>query len=211
MHSLLKIKITSSSITPHMPDVTGVIVLTLCVCVRLSVSLSQPNGQTNGLEFWHGGQVKGYLGQVIRSRSQVKGQGHWVKRCSFGCFIDFSETLDLPKKKLRNMTVRNTTWGVFKAYSVSFLLKSPRSDFNFTSVPLSLYYFSTNYLSRSWQIMYLVASIRPLPLSRVNRLTYDLCVCNQWGCMDNCADAVHRLLIFNGSVKDCPTADFQLQ
>ena len=27
-------------------------------------------------------------------------------------------SMDLPKKKLRNMTGRNTTWGVFKAYVV---------------------------------------------------------------------------------------------
>ena len=40
--------------TPHVSDVTGVIVLTSSV--RLSISLSQPNGQTCGLEFWHGGQ-----------------------------------------------------------------------------------------------------------------------------------------------------------
>ena len=28
--------------------------------------------------------------------------------------------MDLPKKKLRNMTGRNTTWGVFKAYAFFF-------------------------------------------------------------------------------------------
>ena len=28
--------------------------------------------------------------------------------------------LDMPKKKLRKATGRNTTWGVFKAYAVSF-------------------------------------------------------------------------------------------
>ncbi len=47
-------------------DLPGVIVLTLCVC--LSVSLSQPNGQRYGLEFWHGGQVEGYLDQLYRLR-----------------------------------------------------------------------------------------------------------------------------------------------
>ena len=55
-------------ITPHVSDVSGVIVLTSCVC--LSVSLSQPNRRTYRLEFWHGGQVEGYLGQGHRSRSQ---------------------------------------------------------------------------------------------------------------------------------------------
>ncbi len=55
-------------------DVSGVIVLTSCVCVSVCpcvrvLPLSQPNGQTYRLEFWHGGQVEGYLGQVHRSRS----------------------------------------------------------------------------------------------------------------------------------------------
>ncbi len=31
---------------------------------EILVLLSQPNGQTYILEFWHGGQVEGYLGQV---------------------------------------------------------------------------------------------------------------------------------------------------
>ena len=51
-------------------DVMGVIVLILCVCVCPSVlSLSRPNRQTYRREIWHGGQVVGYLGQILRSRS----------------------------------------------------------------------------------------------------------------------------------------------
>ncbi len=52
-------------ITPHVSDVMGVIVLTSFVC--LSVCLPHSTGRTNGLEFWRGGQVDGYLGQVCRS------------------------------------------------------------------------------------------------------------------------------------------------
>ncbi len=44
-------------------------IVILCVC--LSVSLSQPNGQTYRLEFWHVGQIGGYLGQVRRSKVKV--------------------------------------------------------------------------------------------------------------------------------------------
>ncbi len=53
-------------ITPHVSDMTGVIVLTSSVCV---LPLPWPNGQMYRLEFWHGDQVEGYLGQVRRSRS----------------------------------------------------------------------------------------------------------------------------------------------
>ncbi len=38
----------------------------------MSVSLSRLNWQTYGPDFWHVGQVKGYLGQVWKSRSEVK-------------------------------------------------------------------------------------------------------------------------------------------
>ncbi len=77
---LAKVKNVSGRIgiiTPHVSDVIGVIVLTsytyMCVCVCPSVSLSGPNGRTNNrLDFWHGGQVDEYLGQVLRSRSMVK-------------------------------------------------------------------------------------------------------------------------------------------
>ncbi len=43
----------------------------VCVSVCLSVSLSRPNGRTYRLEFQHGGQVEGYLGQVNRSKVKV--------------------------------------------------------------------------------------------------------------------------------------------
>ncbi len=53
----------------HASDMAGVIVLTsfLCVCVCV-LPLLQQNGHAYRLEFWHGGQVEGYLGQVYRSR-----------------------------------------------------------------------------------------------------------------------------------------------
>ncbi len=41
-------------------------------------------------------------------------------------------SIDLPQKKLRHMTGRNTTWGVFKAYAFFFtkemLLVIPKND-----------------------------------------------------------------------------------
>ena len=58
---------------------SGVIVLTLFVCVHVSLSVHQsrsPNRQTYRPEFWHGCQVDGYLGQISRLRSKLKGQGH---------------------------------------------------------------------------------------------------------------------------------------
>ncbi len=54
-------------------SVSGVIVLTLCVCVSVCpLPPSQTNVPMYGLEFWHGGQLDGYLGQVYRSRPTVK-------------------------------------------------------------------------------------------------------------------------------------------
>ncbi len=44
-------------------------IVSVCLSVCLSVSLSWPNEQTYRLEFWHGGQVDEFLGQVCRSRS----------------------------------------------------------------------------------------------------------------------------------------------
>ncbi len=89
----------------HVSDVSGVIVLPLsvCLCVRPSVSLSRLNGQTYKLEFWHGCQVEGYLGQVYRSRSRGQkmsnGVFHWLLRAIV--YGDF-------QKKLSNTTRRNT-------------------------------------------------------------------------------------------------------
>ena len=48
--------------THHLFDMTGVLVLTSTVSV--SVLLPQPNRQMYRREFWHGGQVEGYQGQV---------------------------------------------------------------------------------------------------------------------------------------------------
>ncbi len=57
----------SSIFTPHVSNVIGVIVLMSRVCV--SVSLSQPDGRTPGLVFWHGCRGEWYLGQIGKSRS----------------------------------------------------------------------------------------------------------------------------------------------
>ncbi len=58
--------------TPHVCDVSGVIVLTSYVCPSVSLlPLSWPNGQMYRLEFWHGGQVEGYLVQGHRSKVKV--------------------------------------------------------------------------------------------------------------------------------------------
>ncbi len=59
-------------ITPHIPDVTGVIVLTSCVCLCVCLlPLWWSKGQTYRLEFCYGGQVEGYQGQGRRSRSKA--------------------------------------------------------------------------------------------------------------------------------------------
>ncbi len=66
----------------HPASATGVTnSLARSVCECVCVLLSRVNGQTYGPEFWYGGQVEGYLGQV--RRSQVKGQGHQVKKRVF--------------------------------------------------------------------------------------------------------------------------------
>ncbi len=77
----------------------GVIVLTSCVCVSVCVCvcllpLSCLNRQTYRPEFWYVGQVEGYLGQVHRSRSKVKGQGHQVKK-RFNVFSSEVKRLEL--------------------------------------------------------------------------------------------------------------------
>ena len=61
------------------------------------------NGRAHGLEFWHGGQVEGYVGQGHRSKVNVKVK---VKRSkNVHCLRTLS--MDLPKKKLLNTTGRN--------------------------------------------------------------------------------------------------------
>ena len=55
----------------------------MCVCVCV-LPLSRLNGQTYRPDFWCVCLVEGYLGQVRRSRSKVKGQGHEVKKCFRG-------------------------------------------------------------------------------------------------------------------------------
>ncbi len=85
LRSSMKFMVGKRIITDHISDVTGVIVLTSSICVCVTTLTS---GQTHRLEFWHGSQVEVYLGEVCRSRSQVKGQGQEVKRCSFLGSID---------------------------------------------------------------------------------------------------------------------------
>ncbi len=84
-------------ITPHVYDVMGVIVLASSVCVSVcpSVSLSRLNGQTYELEYWHGGQVEGYLGQIRKSEVKVTRSKnvHWdypltsESQCQWTCHI----------------------------------------------------------------------------------------------------------------------------
>ena len=79
-HGVFQIKTTKMATqdnlhhyTPHPNWCNNFDIMCECVnvwvCVCLSVSLSWPNGQTYRPEFWHEGQVGGYLGQVSRSRS----------------------------------------------------------------------------------------------------------------------------------------------
>ena len=49
------------TINPNFP-----IYYTICLSVCLAVSLSKQNAQTYRLEFWHGGQMEGYLGKLDR-------------------------------------------------------------------------------------------------------------------------------------------------
>ncbi len=70
------VKMFGNIITPHVFDVSGVIVFdTVCLS-----PLSWPNGQAYRLNFWYAGQMEGYLGQG-RSRSYVK--GHNVNNKTF--------------------------------------------------------------------------------------------------------------------------------
>ena len=86
--------------TPHLwcdgCNSFGIVCVSLSVCV--SVRPSHSAGWTdryNDLNLnWHGGQVGGYLVQVRRSRSYVKGQGHQVKKCFMVISIAFLLTLN---------------------------------------------------------------------------------------------------------------------
>ena len=64
-----------------------IVCVSVCPSVHPSVSLFQLNAQTYGLEFWHGGQVEGYLGQGHRSKVNVTRSIH----VSVHCAIDFWE------------------------------------------------------------------------------------------------------------------------
>ena len=68
----------------------------------------------HGITFWHGVVKFVDVGQRSTSRAQI----------FIGTFHRFLRALyDLPMKKLRNMTGRNTTWAVFKANAVSLSRK----------------------------------------------------------------------------------------
>ena len=112
-------------ITPHVCEVSGVIVLTSSVCVSVCVlPLSRPNGQTYGLEFRHVGQEEKYLGQVCRSRSRGQKTFQWVFQWNVSRRSSMISWMELPKNRLANITVMNTVmWGVFKAYAFSFIVR----------------------------------------------------------------------------------------
>ncbi len=87
----------------------------------------------HSLEFWHLDHAWWYLGQVRRSRSQVKGQGHQVNTKHF--FMKFHHSNAIRKWLIRmkpvyvhrcprNMTVRPMTWGVLKAFLFFYCLGS---------------------------------------------------------------------------------------
>ncbi len=70
--------------------------------------------------------MRGYLGQVYRSRSKVKGQGYAVKKFHWDVLLSSESLFIGPAKegiRLRNTTGRNTMHGVFKVYAVSFWWK----------------------------------------------------------------------------------------
>ena len=92
--------------TPHICDI---------VCVSVSVCLS-PLARPNRLEFWHEGQVEGYLGQGHRSKVKITRSKnvHWDVTLTSESIV----MMDLPKKNLRNMT------GVFNAYALSLFTGS---------------------------------------------------------------------------------------
>ncbi len=75
--------------TPHLWCVECNSFDIVCVSLCVAISLSQPNGRTYRLEFWHGGQVEWYLSRVDRSRSKFNVTGS--KKCSLECSIDFWE------------------------------------------------------------------------------------------------------------------------
>ncbi len=121
----------------HPASATGVIVLTSCVCpsVCLCVTTLQPKRQTYRPELWHVGQVEGYLGQVWRSRSKVKGQGHqvfssdvkllelqWGRHKPGSCFSCTMRKTSITSYAQQGiystpyMNCRAATRGVFKAY-----------------------------------------------------------------------------------------------
>ncbi len=61
--------ISYNFITPHYYTSSNSFDI-VCLCVSVCrLPISRPNGQAYGLEFWHGGPVEGYLGQLYRSRS----------------------------------------------------------------------------------------------------------------------------------------------
>ena len=125
-----------SHFTPHVSDVLGVIVFTLCVSVCVCITTlkaEQTDIQTWILAWRSSGRISRSSLWVKGQRSRWRGQKmanrmfHWVLRAL---------SMNLPEKKLRN-----TAWGVFKAYAVvleimSSTFLSEARDHIFISVPL---------------------------------------------------------------------------
>ncbi len=77
----------------------------MCVCVCVYLSRLRPNGQTYRPEFWHVGQVEGYLGQGHRSRPPGKkkvsmryssnqeatdADEAWLSACGITVYVEFN-------------------------------------------------------------------------------------------------------------------------
>ncbi len=99
-------------ITPHVCDGGNsfdIVCVFVCVSVRLTLLAERTYIQIWILE-WRAS------GWISRSRSYVKRSSPQGQKCLLGQSINFCDpcdmSMDLPKKKLRNMTGRNTT-GVF--------------------------------------------------------------------------------------------------
>ncbi len=113
MNSIIAAAFASQSLPPHLWCVWCNSFDIVCLSVCLSVCY-HTHGQTFGLEFWHGGQVEGNLGQVCRSNhmSEVKVTRSKDVLWRVPLTSESIVMMDLPKKKLNN-----TTWDVFKAYA----------------------------------------------------------------------------------------------
>ncbi len=95
----------------------------VCLCVRLLVYHSDSRTDIHtDLGFWRGDQVEECTGQVYRHRSRsYRSKVKVTRSTTLRWDVPLTSermSMDLPKKKLRN-----TTWGVFKAYAVSLSVR----------------------------------------------------------------------------------------